>query len=111
MIMEAYDGGQKKVVVGADRPRLRCSCNWPEATRLPRGLSLVHPHSPFGVIEVSDGCTGCGVCAEACPTGALVLERETTAYPSPSTRLCARPVANVSRGVPKQGTRCCVCSV
>lgn len=41
----------------------------------PEGLSLAHPHSPFGAIEVTDGCTGCGVCADTCPAGALALER------------------------------------
>lgn len=38
-------------------------------------VSLGHPHSPFGVIEVSAGCTTCGGCATACPAGALALEQ------------------------------------
>jgi ferredoxin len=41
----------------------------------PTDLSLPHPHAPFGLIRVRDGCTGCGVCATTCPTGALTLER------------------------------------
>jgi len=39
-------------------------------------VSLTHPNSPFGVVEVTDGCTACGMCAVACSTGALALERE-----------------------------------
>ena len=39
-------------------------------------LIFAHPNSPFGVIECTDGCTGCGVCAGACPTDALAVERE-----------------------------------
>jgi ferredoxin len=46
-----------------------------QSHQAPEGLSLIHPLSPFGVIEVGDGCTGCSVCADACPTGALALER------------------------------------
>jgi len=42
----------------------------------PERLSLAHPRSPFGVMEMTDDCTGCGVCADACPTGALALERK-----------------------------------
>ncbi len=37
-------------------------------------VSLFHPYSPFGVIDVADGCTYCGACAAACPSGALVLD-------------------------------------
>jgi ferredoxin/coenzyme F420-reducing hydrogenase delta subunit len=47
-----------------------------ESYGAPAPLSLAHPHSPFGVIGVTDGCTGCGVCAITCPTGALALEQE-----------------------------------
>ncbi len=38
--------------------------------------SLAHSHSPLGVVELEEGCTGCGACAIACPAGALALERE-----------------------------------
>ena len=42
----------------------------------PPELSMEHPHSPLGVLQLRpDGCTGCGVCASSCPTGALALER------------------------------------
>lgn len=35
-------------------------------------LPLDHPASPLGVIDVDDeACTLCGVCAQACPTGAI----------------------------------------
>ena len=34
---------------------------------------LEHPSSPLGIVEVrSDVCTGCGICAKTCPTGALL---------------------------------------
>lgn len=37
---------------------------------------LTHPASPLGAVVVDeDGCTLCGVCAEACPTGALAFEQ------------------------------------
>ncbi len=33
-----------------------------------------HPYSPLGLVKIdADGCTGCGSCAQACPTGALDL--------------------------------------
>jgi ferredoxin len=39
-------------------------------------LAFSHPHSPLGVIEVrEDACTGCGMCAMACPTDALSIEQ------------------------------------
>ena len=41
----------------------------------PTDVSLRHPHAPFGLVQVTNGCTGCGVCATACPSGALLLER------------------------------------
>lgn len=31
----------------------------------------------FATVSVSDACTACGVCARACPTGALEFQRET----------------------------------
>ncbi|MEE9197210.1 MAG: 4Fe-4S dicluster domain-containing protein [bacterium] len=37
---------------------------------------LVYSHSPLGVVEFEDGCTVCGACPSACPTGALALERD-----------------------------------
>lgn len=40
------------------------------------GLVVEHPYSPFGVVELRAGsCTGCLACAQACPTGALGMER------------------------------------
>ena len=42
----------------------------------PRDLAVTHPYSPFGVVEIDAGrCTGCGVCADRCPTDALAMER------------------------------------
>jgi ferredoxin len=39
-------------------------------------IAVEHAHSPFGMLELrSDGCTGCLVCVERCPTGALASER------------------------------------
>jgi ferredoxin len=46
-----------------------------EADSLP---TLDHPAAAFGVVEVNDGCTLCGVCAAACPTQALLLEESST---------------------------------
>lgn len=40
------------------------------------GMELEHAYSPFGVLELrAETCTGCLACAQACPTGALALER------------------------------------
>lgn len=40
-------------------------------------LSLAHPYSPLGLVNIdADKCTGCGACAEACPTGALAFQQE-----------------------------------
>ncbi|MBI2874269.1 MAG: 4Fe-4S binding protein [Firmicutes bacterium] len=41
------------------------------------GVSVAHPHSPFGVVRVErEGCTACGLCARVCPSGALMLDRK-----------------------------------
>jgi ferredoxin len=37
---------------------------------------LEHSHSPLGVVAFRSGCTACGTCASACPTGALATSRE-----------------------------------
>lgn len=42
----------------------------------PPDCVLPHPHSPLGFVEIKEGCTGCGACASACPTEAMVLERD-----------------------------------
>ena len=39
-----------------------------------RGMAA-RPIAPFGVVVVTDGYTGCGLCAVACPTGALSMQR------------------------------------
>ncbi|MFQ5874896.1 MAG: 4Fe-4S binding protein [Dehalococcoidia bacterium] len=44
--------------------------------RTPATLTLKHPYSPVGVVAVNpERCTGCGVCAGSCPTGALGFQR------------------------------------
>ncbi len=47
----------------------------------PRALpELEHPFSPLGVVDVQEeACTGCGMCARVCPTGALVFEQTSDA--------------------------------
>jgi len=47
-----------------------------ERYEAPPDGAVAHPHSPLGVAEIRPGCTGCGACAFACPTRALVLERD-----------------------------------
>jgi Pyruvate/2-oxoacid:ferredoxin oxidoreductase delta subunit len=36
---------------------------------------------------VTEQCTGCGICADVCPHGAVEMTRE-MAYPEPSVREC-----------------------
>jgi ferredoxin len=36
---------------------------------------------------VQENCTGCGICADVCPHGAIVLTRE-MAYPEPVPSRC-----------------------
>ncbi len=43
----------------------------------PNNVTLAHPRSPLGSIELDPrGCTACAACAAACPTGALTSTRE-----------------------------------
>ena len=47
----------------------------------PTGDQAVPLGPGFGVVQVSPDCNACGVCARACPTGALAFERtEPSAY-------------------------------
>ena len=73
-------------------------------------LVLEHPAAPLGLVDVTPGCTTCGACATACPTGALELaERESTiallydASLCTGCRLCVRvcpeQVIRAARGV------------
>jgi ferredoxin len=42
-------------------------------------LRLEHPESPLGLVKIkAAACTGCGTCASACPTDALVHQRTGT---------------------------------
>lgn len=41
----------------------------------PAAPALEHPYATLGDLRLKEGCTACGACAEACPTGALSLER------------------------------------
>ncbi|HVP74531.1 MAG TPA: 4Fe-4S binding protein [Gaiellaceae bacterium] len=74
------------------------------------GLLLEHPAAPLGLVDVASGCTACGACATACPTGALELaDREDTIAlvhdPSLCTgcglcaRVCPERVVHVTRGI------------
>ncbi len=41
----------------------------------PADFQFAHPWSPLGVVDVRpEACTGCGMCAGVCPTGALAFE-------------------------------------
>lgn len=37
-------------------------------------VTVAHGRSPLGSVEIGEACTACGMCAEACPTDALVFE-------------------------------------
>ncbi len=39
-------------------------------------VTVAHERSPLGVVEIGEACTTCGMCAEACPTDALVYGSE-----------------------------------
>jgi NAD-dependent dihydropyrimidine dehydrogenase PreA subunit/coenzyme F420-reducing hydrogenase delta subunit len=47
-----------------------------ERYEAPPDGAVAHPHSTLGIVKINPGCTGCGACAFACPTRALVLERD-----------------------------------
>jgi ferredoxin len=55
-----------------------------------RSVSLTHPSSPLGLAIVEpDGCTGCGACAQNCPTGAFDLtQRDSTVALTYDPTLC-----------------------
>jgi len=51
--------------------------------------ALDHPYSPLGLVKIdSDGCTGCGSCAQTCPTGALDLAQGNTVTLKYDSTLC-----------------------
>lgn len=73
-------------------------------------LFLEHPAAPLGLVDVASGCTACGACAAACPTGSLELvDREDTIVllHDPSlcsgcglcARVCPERVVRVARGL------------
>jgi NAD-dependent dihydropyrimidine dehydrogenase PreA subunit len=48
-----------------------------------------HPYSPLGLVKVdAEGCTGCGSCAQACPTDALDLAQGDTVTLTFNPTLC-----------------------
>ncbi len=51
--------------------------------------ALDHPYSPLGLVNIdADGCTGCGSCAQTCPTGALDLAQGDTVTLDYDPTLC-----------------------
>ncbi|RLC59164.1 MAG: hypothetical protein DRI30_01220 [Chloroflexi bacterium] len=51
--------------------------------------ALDHPFSPLGLVKIdADGCTGCGSCAQACPTDALDLAEGDTVTLTFNPALC-----------------------
>ncbi len=70
--------------------------------------ALDHPYSPLGLVSIdAAGCTGCGSCAQTCPTGALDLalgDTVTLGYDptlctgcSQCVSVCPEQVVHVSR--------------
>lgn len=46
-----------------------------ERIGLPRAdVRVLHPAASHGILEIDGGCTTCGACSTACPTGALRLD-------------------------------------
>ena len=41
----------------------------------PKDEEIPTSELPFGLVEVDDSCTACGLCANQCPTGALIFLR------------------------------------
>jgi ferredoxin len=46
----------------------------------PKDEEIPASELPFGLVEVDDSCTACGLCANQCPTGALIFHRNQESF-------------------------------
>jgi len=79
------DGNKKKHKIAVDVAKcqtcwicmMRCGLRFDKMSNPAAAMIKVVPsfENAYPVIEFAEGCDGCGICARYCPTGALVLDK------------------------------------